>query len=141
VNKAVFLDTAYAIALSVPKDNYHQQALSLADKLDALGIHMVTTEAILLEIGNALSKHRYRQAAVELLEAIELDPLIEIVPMSGELYVEAFRLYRERPDKEWGLTDCISFIVMNERGIRQALTTDDHFRQAGFEALLLHTSR
>ena len=56
--------------------------------------------------------------------------------ISGEHYRQAFALYREREDKEWGLTDCLSFVVMNERGLTDALTADDHFRQAGFRALL-----
>lgn len=97
---------------------------------------LVTTRAVLLEIGNALSKQRYRQAAVELLTALEQDRQVEIVPLSEELYEQAFALYRHRPDKEWGFVDCVSFIVMQERGLTEALTTDEHFEQAGFRALL-----
>jgi len=96
----------------------------------------VTTRAVLLEIGNALSKQRYRQAAVKLLVALEADPNVEIVPLSDRLYIHALQLYRERPDKEWGMVDCISFIVMEDREILEALTTDNHFQQAGFRVLL-----
>lgn len=133
----VFLDAAYAIALSVAKDSYHERAVSLADELEALKTLMVTTRAVMLEIGNALSRQRYHQAAVELLESLEADPNVKIIPLSEDLYTRAFHLYCERPDKEWGLTDCISFIVMQDRKITEALTTDDHFQQAGFQALLL----
>ncbi len=133
----VFLDAAYAIALSVPKDQYHVRAISLADELEASKTRMVTTRAVMLEIGNALSKLRYRQAALELLESLEADPDVEIIPLSEELYTQAFHLYCNRPDKEWGLTDCVSFVVMQDRQITEALTTDDHFQQAGFQALLL----
>jgi predicted nucleic acid-binding protein len=77
---------------------------------------------------------------VSLLEALEADPRVEICPMSAELYSRAFQLYRQRPDKEWGLTDCISFIVMSDRGITEALTTDLHFRQMGFRVLLREAS-
>lgn len=97
---------------------------------------LVTTRAILPEIGNALSKQRYRQAATELLDALEEDPSVEIVPLSEELYMQALELFRGRPDKEWGLVDCVSIIVMQERGLTEALTTDEHFKQAGFRALL-----
>lgn len=97
---------------------------------------MVTTRAVLMEIGNALSKQRYRPAAVELLLSLENDPKVEIVPVSGDLYAQAFKLFSERTDKEWGLVDCVSFVVMRERGITDALTSDDHFRQAGFNALM-----
>src|SRR5437660_6767481 len=63
----VFLDTAYAIALSSPNDQFHVRAVELAEQLEALGTRLVTTRAVLLEIGNALSKPRYRQAAAQLL--------------------------------------------------------------------------
>ena len=132
----VFLDAAYAIALSASNDQYHQQALILADKLEASRVRLVTTRAVILEIGNALAKSRYRRAAISLLDALEQDPNVEIVPLSEALYAQAFRLYKDRTDKEWGLIDCISFIVMQERGLTQALTTDQHFRQAGFQILL-----
>lgn len=132
----VFLDAAYAVALSAPTDQYHQQAITLADKLEAGGTQLITTRAVVLEIGNALAKLRYRQAAVELLYALEKDPKVEIIPLSEQLYERAVQLYQARPDKEWGITDCISFIVMQDRGLTEALTTDDHFRQAGFQPLL-----
>jgi len=135
----VFLDAAYAIALSVPKDLYHQHAILLADRLEAARTRLVTTRAVLLEIGNALSKLRYRYAAVELLQALERDPQVMIVPLSEGLYGDAFALYVQRPDKEWGLTDCVSFVLMQQRRITEALTTDEHFQQAGFRALLLNS--
>jgi hypothetical protein len=89
---------------------------------------------------NVLSKPRYRQAAVQLLTALEADPNVDIVPLSEALYARALQLYRERPDKEWGLTDCVSFLVMQDRGLIEALSTDEHFQQAGFRALLREES-
>ena len=135
----IFLDTAYAIALSSSTDEHHQKALVLADQLEAGGTKLITTRAIILEIGNALSKPTYRKSAVELLESLEQDPSVEIVPITEELCGQAFELYRQRADKEWGMTDCISFIVMSERNLQEALTTDKHFQQAGFKALLRAT--
>ncbi len=132
----VFLDTGYAIALSVESDEYHETAEKIAEQLEAEQTRLITTRAILLEIGNALSKQRYRKSAIELLEAIESDPTVEIVPLSEELYTQALELFRKRPDKEWGLVDCVSIIVMQEYGLKEALTTDKHFEQAGFQALL-----
>ncbi len=133
----VFLDTAYAIALSSPKDVYHARAETLADELEQHQVRLLTTRAVLLEIGSALARQRFRNAAVALLDALEHDPTVEIVPLSEPLFARAVQLYRARPDKEWGLTDCVSFVVMMDRGLTEALTTDDHFRQAGFRALLL----
>lgn len=71
-----------------------------------------------------------------LLDSLETDPRVEIITLSEQLYARASRLYRDRPDKEWALTDCVSFIVMEDRGIDEALTTDEHFQQAGFQALM-----
>ena len=129
----VFLDTAFVIALSVATDEHHKRAEELADQLETEAIHLVT---VLLEIGNALSKQRYRQDALELLTALERDGQVEIVPLTENLYEQAFDLFRRRPDKDWGLVDCASFVVMQERSLTEALTTDEHFEQAGFRALL-----
>ncbi len=132
----VFLDTSHAIALSAVTDRHHQAALDLSALLESENATLVTTRAVMLEIGNVLAKYRLRHIAVNLLAALEKDARLEIVPLSESLYERAFRLYRERSDKEWGLTDRISFVVMQERGITDALTMDEHFQQAGFRALL-----
>ena len=133
----VFLDTSYAIALASPKDQYHARAEALADELEQSRSRLVTTRAVLLEIGGSLARQRFRNAAVELLDSLESDSTVEIIPLSESLYARALQLYRGRPDKEWSLTDCVSFVVMQDRGLTGALTTDDHFRQADFRALLL----
>lgn len=77
-----------------------------------------------------------RKSAVELIESLEDDETVSIVPITEEHYKEAFKLFRSRLDKEWGLTDCISFTVMKRRRIVNALTTDIHFQQAGFIPLM-----
>ena len=132
----VFLDTSYAVALSSHTDENHKRAVELAEEFETSNTHFVTTRAILLEIGNTLSKVRHRAAAVRLLSALENDPNVEVVPASDDLYRRAFEIYRDRSDKEWGLIDCMSFIVMNDKGLTDALTADSHFRQAGFHVLL-----
>ncbi len=132
----LFLDASYAIALSSATDRHHEKAVELASQIEANDSDLITTRAVILEIGNALSRLRYRTAAVTLLDAVENDPGVEIVALSEDLYSQGLELYRRHQDKEWGLTDCISFVVMRERAITDALTADDHFRQAGFQALL-----
>ena len=132
----VFLHTACAIALSSPNNLFHNRAVQLAGELAAGGVRLVTTRAVVLEIGNALAKQRYRQAAVKLLKALEADSRVEILSLTEQLYEQAWCLYRERHDKEWGVTDCISFVVMQEHGLTEALTTDEHFEQAGFRPLM-----
>ena len=132
----VFLDAAYAIALSSPTDQYHERAKLLAEQLEADSTQLITTHAVLLEIGNALAKQRHRIAAIALLYSLQEDPNVVILPLSEDLFDRAFQLYRGREDKEWGLTDCISFVVIKDRELMEALTTDEHFRQAGFQVLL-----
>src|SRR6185295_6301367 len=104
--------------------------------MEAANTHFVTSRAILLEIGNALSKLRHRTAAISLLTALENDSKVEIVPLSEDLYQRALAIYRDRVDKEWGLIDCVSFVVMKDEGLTEALTADTHFQQAGFHILL-----
>jgi hypothetical protein len=131
---SVFLDTANAIALISPRDQFHARAELLSYELEASATPIVSTRAVLIEIGNALSSQRLRHIAVRLLTTLKLDRNVEIAPLSEDLYMRAFAFYRERQDKECGLVDCISFVVMQERGIYEALTSEEYFQQAGFRA-------
>jgi predicted nucleic acid-binding protein len=92
----VFLDAAYAIALAAPGDQFHAKAEELANQMGRDGSRIATTRAVLLEIGNALAKQRYRTAAMALLEALEDDPGVEIVPLTEALYSRAFEILRPR---------------------------------------------
>lgn len=133
MTKPIFVDTGYFLALLNSHDEYHQPALILADQLDC---KLITTEAILTEIGNALAKLQWRGLAVDTLNDLRDDKDVEILSISPDLFSKALKFYSSRMDKEWGLTDCISFVVMNDRKLTDALTTDHHFEQAGFKALL-----
>jgi hypothetical protein len=95
-----------------------------------------THHGVLFEGGSGLSKAKLRPSAIHLLESIQNSSVVEIVPLAGNLTNAGWQLFCQRPDKEWSWADCVSFVVMRERGIRQALTTDEHFEQAGFIALL-----
>jgi uncharacterized protein len=136
--KPVFLDTSFAISLSVKSDLLHPRAVQLAEQMRLENAKLVTTRAVILEIGNSLSKLRYRRAAILLLESLEQDSQVDIIEINTDLYEKAFELFCTRPDKERGLVDCISFVVMTQNQIQQALSADHHFLQAGFEALLVH---
>ena len=134
----LFLDSSFIIALSSDDDELHERALNVAEDLNKSGHAIVTTNAVLLEVGNAMSRKKYRRAATKLLEAIESDARIEIIPVTETLFRDALDLFKARNDKEWGLTDCASFVVMKDLGLSQALTADKHFKQAGFEPVLLN---
>lgn len=131
----VFLDTSYAIAITSPRDEHQPFARELARRIRAEGTWIVTTRAVIIEIGNALAKAHLR-AAVDLMDALEEDPAVDIVPVTDDLYAEGAALYRTHKDEGWGMTDCLSFVVMRRRGVTEALTADAHFSQAGFLPLL-----
>lgn len=132
-----FLDTSYIVALASPKDAFHEKAKALAGEIKSQKIRLVTTNGILLELGNALSAIRHRQGAVSLIEAMQADKRVGIVSISDSLLAEGVALFKGRTDKDWGLVDCISFVVMGQRNMGKALTADHHFQQAGFVPLLL----
>ena len=98
---------------------------------------LVTTQLILVEIGNGLSSRQFRQKAASIIRNLQEDPIVDVIPVTPAAFSLALELFEQRPDKDWGFTDCFSFVVMRDIGLSDALTTDDHFRQAGFNALLL----
>jgi uncharacterized protein len=133
-----FIDTGFAIALCVRRDKYHSQAAALASEIERTGTLLVTTHAVILEIGAALSKLDIRADSAILMRSLLSDASVQVLPSDAVRMHKALGLFEQRPDKEWSLCDCTSFVVMQELGITQALSTDHHFDQAGFTALLLH---
>ena len=129
----VFVDTSFVIALVNKNDQNHSLALDLASLLTGHGL--VTTDAILLEIGNALSRNFKRQS-VEIIEEFLSSDDVQVIHLHPPLFRRAFDLYKSRSDKVWGLIDCVSFVVMRELGITDALSADKHFEQAGFNILI-----
>jgi len=128
-----FADTSYLLALLNPDDELHASTTVLSATLDEV---IVTTMWVLTELGDAMHRGRNRETFTRLLDTFGEHEDIEIVPASPELFHRGIALFRARPDKEWSLTDCISFVVMGEKGISEALTGDRHFEQAGFKTLL-----
>jgi predicted nucleic acid-binding protein len=131
--KPVFADTSYYVALLSSRDAWHGRAVDLAYSL--LG-RIFTTEYVLVETASMLCQGVDRDAYVELVRDLESDPSVKIIPASGRLFRAGFEMFAARPDKEWSLVDCISFVVMKQGRLEEALTTDRHFVQAGFRALL-----
>jgi len=132
----VFIDTSFIVALVNEKDQHRARAFELANLFD--GYPLITTDAVLLEVGNALARSFKAQAA-EVIEDFLTSGEVEIVNLDSALFQSAFELYRTHKDKSWGMTDCVSFVIMRERGIVDALTNDKDFRQAGFNALMRET--
>lgn len=131
--KPVFADTYYYLALGNRSDEAHAKAVSFARTLQ---IPLVTTAWILTEVADAMARATDRAAFVTLLGLLRADASLTIVPPSEDLFEQGIELYSNRPDKDWPLTDCISFVVMQQFHMTEALTGDHHFEQAGFRALL-----
>jgi predicted nucleic acid-binding protein len=120
------------LALLIASDEAHELAVELTTQLQG---QIVTTGWVLLEFANAVSKSRHRHYYPSLLDDLKQNPQMTIIAADESLFDEGTELYRLRPDKDWSLTDCISFLVMEREGITDALTGDHHFEQAGFNIL------
>jgi predicted nucleic acid-binding protein len=131
--KEVFADTFYFIALLNPRDPHHGAAV---EATDVLSPHVVTSNWVLAEVADALSAPNVRQRTARFIRGVLEDPDTTVIEDEVKWFEQGLDLFQQRLDKSWSLTDCISFQIMHARGIREALTGDQHFVQAGFVALL-----
>jgi predicted nucleic acid-binding protein len=134
--KRLFADTVYWIALTNSFDQYHAKAVEVSSALG--NCRLFTTEAVLTEFLNALADKGplVRAAAVEMVEAIMSNSQVTVIPQSRRTFNRSLAFYKARPDKGYSLTDCGSMLLMRERRLSESLTTDRHFEQEGFGALL-----
>lgn len=131
--KILFADAFYFLALGNERDEAY--ALAAAASRDFTG-KLVTTAWVLTEVADAMSARPNRAEFAMLLDRLGRNPRAVIAPPTQDLFDRGVALYSERPDKDWSLMDCISFVVMRDMDIAEALTGDRHFEQAGFTALL-----
>ena len=129
---AVFADTFCFLALLRRDDPAHPRALAES----RLNRPIVTSEFILLECGNACARSEDHADLIALVEGMRASPRIRIVLLDSQLLNRGLQLMASRHDKDWSLTDCVSFVVMQDADLREALTADQHFEQAGFKTLL-----
>lgn len=134
--REVFADTGYWIAITIHTDALHEVAVTLSSRLRRHRI--VTAEAVLVEVLDHASKlgPYWRWLTANLVQDTMQDSLSEVLPQSSNHFVGAVALYASRLDQRWGLTDCMSLIVMRGRGITEAFAYDRDFEQAGVTALL-----
>ncbi len=132
----IFVDTSAWIALIYPADPLFPDADSQLREALLKQRHFVTASTIVLEVLDGLAKQKLRYFVPIFESYLQKTPLLETVWIDARIYNSGLALFNSRSDKAWGLTDCISFVVMQERGITDALTYDHHFEQAGFRALL-----
>jgi predicted nucleic acid-binding protein len=129
----VFADSYYFLALVNPKDQAHAKCVAYSRGSNR---PLLTTQWVLVEVGDALCRGRNRAVFLSLLDDLAQDPSMTVVPAASELFASAVAMFAARPDKDWSLTDCMSFVAMTRHGLADALTSDHHFEQAGFVALL-----
>ncbi len=134
--RKIFVDTAAWIALFNRRNALHHQSRQLMDRFRQQDIVLVSTEFLLLEVADAFSDSAIRGLTVEYINRLRRWKNLQIIPVSQSLLTEGWELYSQRSDKDWGLTDCISFVVMTQENIAEAFTSDHHFQQAGFVKLL-----
>jgi predicted nucleic acid-binding protein len=136
MSRAVFVDSAAWIALLHSGDGLHPRAVEVYRRLIAGGRTPLTASLVLVEVASAFAARAHRRLALELADRYRETRIGELVWVDEDLYRRGRHLYRERSDKDWSLVDCVSFLVMRERGIAEAFTSDHHFEQAGFTKLL-----
>lgn len=129
----VFADAFYFVALLNRADQYHTKASAAANQLHG---EIVTTEWVLAEVADALAASASRRLVAPFIRELAQDAKVKIIRAAGDWFERGLLLYEQRLDKDWPLTDCISFAVMAEEKLGAALTGDHHFEQAGFKALL-----
>ena len=131
--KGCFADTFYFLALVSSRDESHHEAVQLSESLTC---SIFTTTWVLTELADAMCRQPRRQHFGVFLKRLRGEPRTVIVPTTDELFEAGLKPYLERSDKAWSLTDCISFAVMQQERLTEALTGDRHFEQAGFIAML-----
>jgi predicted nucleic acid-binding protein len=131
-----FADAGYFIANLDSRDPLHERARTVAADLGV--VSTVTTHMVIVEVLNYVSRggEHLRRLAVQMVRDLEARPDVEIVSQNDARFTAAVERYAARSDQTWSLTDCASFLVMEERNITEALAYDRDFEQAGFTALL-----
>ena len=133
---SLFADSSYYIALLLEADQMHSRAIELSRHYRTGNPRIVTTAWVMTEVANTCSSSALRPRFLKLLDDLTINEGALIVGPDVETFNHGIELYRSRSDKNWSLTDCISFVVMNREEITEALTADRDFEQAGFKALM-----
>jgi predicted nucleic acid-binding protein len=131
--KVVFADAFYFVARLNRRDQHHERVLKFSRSFRA---SLLTSDWVLMEVADALAESESRARVRDFILHLRQSAACSIVPASRDLLDRALSLYHQHADKEWTLTDCVSFVIMRDQDVTDALTGDRHFEQAGFAALL-----
>ncbi len=134
----LFADTSGWGNLVDASQPYHSLATAIYRAARQEGRKVITTNYVVAEpVALMISPLRIpRPTVIAFVESLRASPYVEVVHADRLTDEQVWELFKSRPDKEWSWVDCASFVVMRQRGILEALTTDRHFEQAGFVRLL-----
>lgn len=136
MGRSVFVDTGYLVALLDSRDSLHERAIAVGQELVAKEADLVTTDAVIIELGNYFARGPLRAHAVKWTRTLRAGPGWDVAPIERATLLRAEERFARHADKNWSLTDCHSMEVMRERGIREIATADAGFVQGGFKCLL-----
>jgi uncharacterized protein len=136
ISSGALLDTAGLVALAVTDDRWHVAAKAAFEQLRRRNVPLLVTDLILTELADGLAAVRLRSLACEMRARLSGSPMVQVFHVDEDLHRRGWERYVSRIDKEWGHTDCVSSVLMEELGVRDAFTVDHHFRQAGFNCLI-----
>lgn len=129
----ILLDTSGLLCFHHAAESQHEEAVTFFHAAPA----RITHSYVLAEfVALAMVRRLPRQATLAFVAELQDNPLVTVVYVDESLHREALVLLQQRLDKTWTLCDAVSFLLMQQRGIVEALTTDAHFEQAGFIRLL-----
>src|SRR5437764_1188724 len=134
----VFADTSGWGNLFDQAEEHHSNARTILRRVEEQQLRFLTTNYIIAELVSLLISpmRTPHPTIVTVIEELQASKYVNILHIDPKLHDRAWRLFVDRPDKRWSLVDCSSFIIMQDRGLAEALTTDHHFEQAGFVRLL-----
>ena len=134
--ETVFVDSFAWIATINKSDNYHDICLGILEGFLNNHTKLITSNYIVVETINSLSRVEFRKTVIGFMDKLEKSPSVKIIKITDEIYNNAWMLYQQRMDKNWGITDCTSFEIMKIFNIKKAFTNDKHFEQAGYSLLV-----
>ncbi len=136
MTRELFVDTSGFFALLVVKDPQHGIAERILRRAQGEKRRLITTDYVLDEITTLLKTRGAAELVEPLFERVFQSQACRVEWTSEARFGKVRAFFRKHSDQDWSFTDCLSFCVMKEFGLREALTTDSHFKQAGFVALL-----
>ena len=130
----VFIDTSYLLALELANDQHHNAALEHWKQVKKSPLQLVTTSYVFDEVVTFFNCRGYYIKVMETGNRLLHSLSINMIHIDEALFYEGWLYFQQNQDKDYSLTDCISFIVMRRQNIQTAYTFDHHFVQAQFRS-------